>query len=42
VRQAAAEARAVLLGLGATRLGVPVSQLTVRDGVVSVTGDASR
>ena len=42
VRQAAAEARAVLLGLASTQLGVPVSQLTVTDGVVSVTGDASR
>ena len=32
VRQAAAEARAVLLGLAATRLGVPASQLEVREG----------
>lgn len=42
VRQAAAEARAVLLGLAATRLGVPVSQLEVSKGVVSVKGDASK
>ena len=42
VRQAAAEARAVLLGLAAKQLGVPVSQLTVDKGVVSVKGDASK
>ncbi len=35
VRQAAAEARAVLLSLASARLGVPVSALTVADGVVS-------
>src|SRR5918992_4959604 len=42
VRQAAAEARAVLLGLAATRLGVPASQLEVNKGVVSVKGDSSK
>jgi nicotinate dehydrogenase subunit B len=42
VRQAAAEARAVLLGLASKQLGVPVSQLTVDKGVVSVKGDASK
>jgi nicotinate dehydrogenase subunit B len=42
IRQAAAEARAVLLGLAAKQLGVPVSQLTVSKGVVSVAGDASK
>jgi nicotinate dehydrogenase subunit B len=42
VRQAAAEARAVLLGLAAKQFGVPVSQLTVAKGVVSVKGDASK
>jgi nicotinate dehydrogenase subunit B len=34
LRKAAAAARQVLLGLAAERLGVPVSQLTVQDGVV--------
>ena len=42
VRQAAAEARAVLLGLAAKQLGVPVSQLTVSNGVVSVVGNSSK
>ena len=35
LRQAAAEARRTLLGLASTQLGVPVSSLTVSDGVVS-------
>jgi CO/xanthine dehydrogenase Mo-binding subunit len=35
LRAAAAYARQTLLGLAATQLGVPVSGLTVRDGVVS-------
>jgi nicotinate dehydrogenase subunit B len=35
MRAAAAEARAVLLDLASARLGVPVSQLEVLDGVVS-------
>jgi CO/xanthine dehydrogenase Mo-binding subunit len=35
IRQAAAEARAYLLGLASQSLGVPVSGLTVADGVVS-------
>jgi len=35
LRHAAAQARSVLLGLAATQLGVPASQLTVSDGVVS-------
>ena len=34
MRAAAAEARAVLVDLGSARLGVPASQLEVRDGVV--------
>ena len=34
MRAAAAEARAVLVGMASERLGVPVSQLEVRDGVV--------
>jgi CO/xanthine dehydrogenase Mo-binding subunit len=42
LRQAAADGRQALLGLAATRLGVPAGNLTVKDGVVSVVGDASR
>ncbi|HET8998198.1 MAG TPA: molybdopterin cofactor-binding domain-containing protein [bacterium] len=34
LRQAAAEARRVLLDLASARLGAPVDQLTVRDGIV--------
>jgi nicotinate dehydrogenase subunit B len=41
VRQAAAEARAALLNMASAKLGAPVSQLTVTDGVVSVVGNAS-
>ena len=37
MRTAAAEARGVLLELGSTQLGVPVSQLEVRDGIISDT-----
>jgi nicotinate dehydrogenase subunit B len=39
VRQAAAAARAELLKLAANRLGAPVEQLTVTDGVVTVAGN---
>jgi nicotinate dehydrogenase subunit B len=42
VRQAAAEARAVLLGLAAKQFAVKTSDLEVRNGVVSVKGDASK
>lgn len=42
IRQAAAEARHVLLALAAEQLGAPVEQLQVRDGVVSVGGDPER
>jgi nicotinate dehydrogenase subunit B len=42
VRQAAAEARAVLLGLAAKQLGVPLSDLQVRGGVVSSKTDSSK
>jgi nicotinate dehydrogenase subunit B len=42
VRVACAEARMVLLEMASNRLGVPVEQLTVRDGVVSVQGNASK
>ena len=41
MRRVAAEARRVLLEMASARLGVPVAQLTVADGVVTVTGDAS-
>jgi len=40
--QAAATARDALLRLASTRLGAPVEQLTVADGVVSSTADRSR
>ena len=42
IRNAAAEMRAILLGAAAQKLGVPASQLTVKNGVISVTGDASK
>jgi nicotinate dehydrogenase subunit B len=42
LRHAAAEARAVLLRLASERLGVPVDQLTVKDGVVMATTDSSK
>ena len=42
LRQAAAEARTVLLQLASERLQVPVGRLTVADGVVSVSGDRSK
>src|SRR5262245_61927670 len=42
LRQAAAEARRVLLNRAAEKLGVGVERLTVNDGVVSVTGDAAK
>jgi nicotinate dehydrogenase subunit B len=42
VRQAAAEARAVLLGLAAKQLGVPLSELQVRAGVVTSKTDSSK
>ena len=42
LRQAAAAARQELLKLAATRLGTPVEQLTVSDGVVSVAGNAAK
>jgi nicotinate dehydrogenase subunit B len=41
VRQAAAQARQVLLGLAATRLGIPAERLSVKDGIVSTVGDPS-
>jgi nicotinate dehydrogenase subunit B len=42
MRRVAAEARRVLLEMAATRFGVPVAQLTVSDGVISVTADSSK
>jgi nicotinate dehydrogenase subunit B len=42
IRQAAAEARQVLLGLAAERLGAPVERLVVRAGIVSVADDPAR
>ncbi len=42
MRQAAAEARQVLLELASTRLGAPVEQLVVSNGVISVKGDPSK
>jgi nicotinate dehydrogenase subunit B len=42
MRRVAAEARRVLLEMAAQRLGVPVEQLTVSDGVITVKADPSR
>ena len=42
MRRVAAEARRVLLEMAATRFSVPVDQLSVTDGVITVKGDASR
>jgi len=42
MRRVAAEARRVLLDMGAASLSVPVSQLAVSDGVITVKGDPSK
>ncbi|HEU4687427.1 MAG TPA: molybdopterin cofactor-binding domain-containing protein, partial [Vicinamibacterales bacterium] len=42
MRRVSAEARRVLLELAAARFGVPVGQLVVTDGVVSVAADPSK
>ena len=42
MRRVAAEARRALLDLGAARFGVPVTQLAVSGGIVSVSGGASQ
>jgi nicotinate dehydrogenase subunit B len=42
MRRVAAEARRVLLTMGSERLGVPVDQLAVSEGVITVKGDPSR
>lgn len=40
--QAAATAREALLGLAATKLGVPLAELTIGDGTISATSDQSK
>ena len=42
MRRVAAEARRVLLDMGSQRFGVPVDQLAVSDGVITVKGDAGK
>src|SRR5215472_15427257 len=42
MRRAAAEARRVLLEMGAARLGAPVDQLAVSNAVITVKGDPSK
>ena len=42
VRNAAAEMRSILVNAAAQRLGVPVSQLVVKDGVIRPVGDPSK
>src|ERR1019366_7693341 len=42
MRRAAAEARRVLLEMGSTRLGVPVDQLSVSAGVITVKNDPTK
>lgn len=42
IRQAAAEARQALLTLASKRLGAPIDQLVVDDGIVSVSGAPAR
>src|SRR6202140_2930336 len=42
MRRVAAEARRVLLEMGSTRLGVPVDQLAVSAGLITVKADPSR
>jgi len=42
MRRAAAEARRVLLDMGSAHLGIPVGQLAVSNGVITVKGDASK
>jgi nicotinate dehydrogenase subunit B len=41
IRHAAAQVRALLVGLAAQRLGVPAERLTVQDGVVKAEGGAT-
>jgi nicotinate dehydrogenase subunit B len=42
MRRVAAEGRRVLLEMGSARLGVPVNQLSVSDGVITVKNDPSK
>ncbi len=42
MRRVAAEARRVLLEMASTRLGAPVDQLSVSEGVITVKGDPSK
>ncbi len=42
MRRVAAEGRRVLLEMGSARLGVPVNQLAVSDGVITVKSDPSK
>jgi nicotinate dehydrogenase subunit B len=42
MRAAAVEARAVLLYQASAQLGVPVSQLEIKNGIISVTGDPKK
>jgi nicotinate dehydrogenase subunit B len=42
MRRVAAEARRVLLGMASTRFGVPVEQLAVTDGVITVKSEPSK
>jgi nicotinate dehydrogenase subunit B len=42
MRRVAAEARRVLLDMASTKLDAPVERLSVSDGVIMVTGDASK
>jgi len=42
MRRVAAEARRVLLEMASARFGVPVDQLSVRDGVIAVNGDTGK
>ncbi len=42
MRRVAAEARRVLLDMASSSLDVPVDQLSVSDGVITVTGDPSK
>src|SRR5919198_758397 len=42
MRRVAAEARRVLLEMASERFGVPVDQLSVRDGVIAITSDAGK
>jgi nicotinate dehydrogenase subunit B len=42
MRRVAAEARRVLLEMGSSKLGAPVDQLAVREGVITLKGDPSK